>query len=263
MSSKSQSALTPMLRKLQLWTDLDAVERECILALPHKVETVAAGECIVREGEATTHSCLLLSGFAFRQKIAGDGGRSISAVQMKGDIVDLQNSLLGTADHSVNALTRAEIARIPRQAVVDLAFSRPKIGMAMWYDTLVDASIFREWILNNARRDAKARIAHVLCEFGVRLESLGLGDRCAYQFPMTQEQLADVTGLTSIHVNRSLMALEAEGLLTRTSRYVAVADWHNLQEAGDFDEAYLHLATASADAPLAASLPNSCRSARA
>jgi CRP-like cAMP-binding protein len=115
----------------------------------------------------------------------------------------------------------------------------------MWYDTLVDASIFREWILNIARRDARARIAHVLCEFGVRLEALGLGDRTSYQFPMTQEQLADVTGLTTVHVNRSLMNLEDRGLLTRTQRYVAVADWARLKKAGDFDEAYLHLSMAA------------------
>ena len=230
-----------MLRKLQLWTRLDEAEQQAILMLPHKVETVRAGSYIVREGEKTRNSCLLLSGFAFRQKLAGDGGRSINAVHLQGDVVDLQNSLLRKADHSVLALTQAEIARIPREAVTDLAFRLPNVGMAMWYDTLVDASIFREWILNIARRDAKVRIAHVLCEFGVRLEALGLGDRSSYSFPMTQEQLADVTGLTPVHVNRSLMSLEAQGLLARTARYVAVADWATLQRAGDFDEAYLHL----------------------
>ena len=243
MSTQTQSTLAPMLRKLQLWTELDSAERTALLALPHKVETVEAGTYIVRDGAKAEHACLLLSGFAFRQKLTGEGGRSISAIHLKGDIVDLQNSLLGTADHSVQALTRAEIARIPRDAVIELAFDLPKVGLAMWYDTLVDASIFREWILNIARRDAQTRIAHVLCEFGVRLEALDLGERSSYQFPMTQEQLADVTGLTSVHVNRSLMNLEEQGLLTRTSRYIAVADWPSLQRAGDFDEAYLHLPT--------------------
>jgi CRP-like cAMP-binding protein len=115
--------------------------------------------------------------------------------------------------------------------------------MAMWYDTLVDASVFREWILNIARRDARTRIAHVLCEFGIRFESLGLGERSSFEFPMTQDQLADVTGLTSVHVNRSLMALEADGLITRTVRSIDVSDWAKLKEAGDFNEAYLHLAS--------------------
>ena len=230
-----------MVRKLQLWKGLDADEQEAVLALLHQIETVGAGKYIVREGEEVKHSCLLLSGFAYRQKLARDGSRSISAIHMKGDVVDLQNSLLGEADHSVQALTTTKVAFIPREAIIKLAFRLPYVGLAMWYDTLVDGSIFREWILNIARRDAQTRIAHLLCEFGVRLEALGMGDRSSYELPMTQDQLADATGLTAVHVNRSLMELEARGLITRTIRYVAVADWPNLQEAGDFDEAYLHL----------------------
>jgi CRP-like cAMP-binding protein len=160
---------------------------------------------------------------------------------MPGDIVDLQNSLLGRADHSVQALTRATIARIPRDAIIAAAAKFPNLGMAMWYDTLVDASIFREWILNNARRDAQTRIAHLLCEFGVRLESLGLGERSSYEFPMTQEQLADACGLTPVHINRSLRDLEERGLITRAARYVSVADWSQLKQAGEFEVDYLHL----------------------
>jgi len=241
MSAQSSSALQPMVRKLQLWKELEAAEQEAILALPHEVSALDAGKYIVREGECTTQSCLLLGGFAHRHKLASDGARSISAVHMKGDVVDLQNSLLERADHSVQALTKVEVAFIPREAIVDIAFRLPRIGLAMWYDTLVDASIFREWILNIARRDAQTRIAHVICEFGLRLEALGLGDRHSYEFPLTQEQLADATGLTPVHVNRSLMELQAKGLITRTVRYVAVANWSMLAEAGEFDNAYLHL----------------------
>jgi CRP-like cAMP-binding protein len=241
MPARTSSTLAPMLRKLQLWKELDAVEQAALLGLPHKVAKVEAGKYIVREGDEVSHSCLLLVGFAFRQKITSNGARSINAIHMPGDVVDLQNSLLGQADHSVQALTQVEIAMIPRDAVVDLAFRFPTIGMAMWYDTLVDGSIFREWILNVARRDAQQRIAHLLCELGLRLEALGLGDRGSFELPMTQEQLADSTGMTPVHVNRSLMELEARGLITRTVRYVAVADWENLQQAGDFSDAYLHL----------------------
>ena len=254
MSSKSptrgrapdpgSSALEPMVRKLQLWKELDETERAAVLALPHVISELDAAGYIVREGEEAKHSCVILSGFAYRQKIAKDGGRSISAVHMRGDVVDLQNSLLGTADHSVQALTHVKIAKIPRAAIIDLAFTFPKVGMAMWYDTLVDASIFREWILNISRRDAQTRIAHLLCEFGVRLESLGLGDRNSYEFPMTQEQVADATALTSVHVNRSLKALDARGLITRNARYIAVSDFSRLAKAGDFDDAFLHLSNA-------------------
>lgn len=248
MSTDNQATLAPMLRKLQLWKKLNADEREALLTLPHQVKRVEAGHYIVEEGANVAHSCLLLSGFAYRQKVTRNGGRSISAIHMKGDIVDLQNSLLGYADHSVQALTGTRVAFIPREAIIALAFRFPNVGFAMWYDTLVDASIFREWILNIARRDAQTRLAHLICEIGVRLESLGIGDRSSYELPMTQEQLADATGLTSVHVNRSLMELEARGLIARTVRYVAVADWPNLRRAGDFNDAYLHLSKTEAPA---------------
>lgn len=237
----SQSPLTAMIRKLELWKKLRPEEEAAVLALPFDLVDMTPSQYLVRDGEEATHSCLLIFGFAIRQKLARNGGRSINAVHMRGDIVDLQNSLLSRADHNVQALTKATFARIPREAVIDLAIRFPNVGLAMWYDTLVDGSIFREWILNIARRPAEARIAHLLCEFGIRLESLGLGDRSSYEFPMTQEQVADTTGLTPVHVNRSLRALEERSLIVRTARYIVVADWPELKEAGEFNEAYLHL----------------------
>jgi CRP-like cAMP-binding protein len=239
--TSTSSTLRPLLKKLQLWQEFDPQEQAAILALPHSVETISAGKYIVREGDRPKHVCVLLSGFAFRQKITGDGSRSINAVHMTGDVVDLQNSLLRIADHNVQALTQAEVAFIPREHVVKLAFERPKVGMAMWYDMLVDGSVFREWIANIARRDAATRLAHLLCEVGIRLEAMGLAERESFELPMTQEQLADATGLTPVHVNRTLKELESRGVITRTVRFVAVADWAQLEKTGDFSDAYLHL----------------------
>ena len=242
MHTKTSShPLDSLVQKLQQWRPLAAHEQDAVLALPYKLKELQAGEYIVRDGDRVTHSCLLLSGFAFRQKLVGDGGRSISAIHMRGDIVDLQNSLLGVADHSVQTLTACTMAFIPRDAVKELAFGVPNVGMAMWYDTLVDGSIFREWIANNARRGASSRIAHLLCEFGVRLEAAGLGEKLNYELPMTQEQLADCTGLTSVHVNRSLKSLEANGDITRSKRAVAIANWAKISSTADFGDAYLHL----------------------
>jgi CRP-like cAMP-binding protein len=239
-----QDPLLPLLTKLRLWKHISAEECAALLALPRAVEDIEAGAYLVRERQKTDQACLLISGFAYRQKITRSGKRSIISLHMRGDLVDLQNALLTLADHSVQALTRCRVAWIPCEAIVQLANDHPSIAMALWHDTLVDASIFREWILNVARRDAQTRIAHLLCEFGVRLESLGLGDRLSYEFPMTQEQLADATGLTPVHVNRSLRELEEKGLITRTARYVAVGDWDSMKRAAEFDERYLHLPSA-------------------
>jgi CRP-like cAMP-binding protein len=229
-----------MFEKLSLWMPLDQDDRKAVLGLPHQVRKLGPGQYIVRDGEKPIHSCLLLSGFAYRHKITGDGGRQIMSIHMKGDVVDLQNSLLRRSDHNVQALTGIEVALIPVEAVQDIAFARPNIGKAMWYETLVDASIFREWTLNVGRRLALARTAHLLCEFALRLEAAGLGEQCDYQLPMTQDQLADALGLTPVHVNRTLMALEKDGLIERSKRSVKIGNWDNLAAVGDFDANYLH-----------------------
>ena len=156
-------------------------------------------------------------------------------------MVDLQNYLLTVADHNVQALTPTVAAFIPRDAITRMAFERPSVGKALWIDTLVEGSIAREWIANVGRRDARTRIAHILCEFAMRLEAVGLGEQCNYELPMTQEQIADATGLTAVHVNRTLKSLDAEGLTSRKKRSVVINDWKRLTDTGDFNPLYLHL----------------------
>jgi CRP-like cAMP-binding protein len=241
-SQCSAAILEPLVRKLTYRVQLDARDREAILGLPAQVKTIERAHYIVREGDRATHSCLMLSGFSIRSKLTGDGGRQIVAIQMKGEMVDLQNSLLGRADHTVQALTACKVAFIPREEVMRVAMERPQVAKAMWIDTLVDGSIFREWITNVGRRDSRTRIAHVLCEFALRLKSAGLDNDGDYELPMTQEQLADATGLTSVHVNRTMKVLEAEGLINRVSpRAIHIGDWRKLADAGDFDSTYLHM----------------------
>jgi CRP-like cAMP-binding protein len=230
-----------MVRKLTLWRPLSDEDQRALLALPFRIITLRPQEYIVREGDKPQHCCVMVSGFAFRHKVAGNGGRQIFSIHMKGDLADLQNSLLGTADHNLQALTHVEAAMVPVEAVQEIAFNRPAIGRAMWYETLVDASIFREWTLNVGRRDARTRAAHMLCEFALRLEYAGLGERCNYELPMTQEQLADALGITSVHTNRTLMGLGEDGLIARHKKSVQIVDWTGLIEVGDFDPAYLHL----------------------
>ncbi len=236
------SLLEPMLRRLEYHNQFDAEDRAAILALPFTLKTVERQHYVVRDRQLATHSCVLLAGTAVRSKIVATGQRQIVSIHIKGEIVDLQNSLLTVADHSVEMLTTGRIAMIPRDEIMRVAFERPAIGKAMWLDTLVDASIFREWVANVGRRDARTRIAHLLCEFALRLKVAGLGEEDVYELPMTQEQIGDATGLTSVHVNRTLRALERDGLIDRVhSRTVHIGDWRRLAEVGDFDSNYLHL----------------------
>lgn len=235
------SPLAPLVRKLLLHASLDEQDQKAILALPHAARQVEAGRYIVREGDKPTHCCLVVTGFAIRHKLVEGGGRQIVNIHLAGDMVDLQNSLLAVADHNVQTLTRTQAAFIPREALIELAFDRPAVGKALWLETLVEASIAREWIANVGRRDARARIAHLLCEFAYRLNAVGLGEKSDYQLPMTQEQLADTVGLTSVHVNRTLKALDADGLTTRSNRAITINDWKRMAEAADFRSTYLHL----------------------
>lgn len=249
MSDQPQSPLQPMLDRLAYWgkmdsdwSEFDSADEEAVLSLPYQVKKVARHGYVVREREKTMHSCVLLSGYAYRHKIVLGGARQIVAVHIKGDVLDLQNSFLGFADHSVQTLTDGEVAFIPREEIKKLAFGWPKVGMAMWRDTLVDASIFREWIANVGRQDARTRIAHLLCEFALRLKVAGLGKETDYELPMTQEQLADCVGVTPVHVNRTLKLLEADKLINRhNGRGIIIGDWEKLAQTGDFDSNYLHL----------------------
>src|SRR5688572_18839419 len=171
MSPLQDHALAPMVRKLEHWRELSDDDRQAILALPFTRRELSAGQHIVWDGDKPQYTTFLVSGFAYRHKVAGNGGRQIMAIHMAGDIVDLQNSLLGLADHNVQMLTNGDVALIPVGMIQQISFDYPAVGRALWYETLVDGSIFREWMLNVGRRDARTRIGHLLCEFAIRMEN--------------------------------------------------------------------------------------------
>jgi CRP-like cAMP-binding protein len=224
-----------------MWETFSEADSRAVLNLPHQVRSLRAHQYFVRELEKPRECCVLLEGFAIRHKTTGNGDRQIFSIHMPGDFVDLHNSLLRSADHSVEALTVASGAFIPVEAITELAFRRPPIGQAMWYETLVDASIFREWTLNVGRRDALTRTAHLLCEFAIRMEVAGLGHNYGFELPMTQVELADALGLTAIHLNRRLKLLREDQLIAYDKRAVRILDFPRLAQVGDFDPRYLHL----------------------
>ena len=237
-----------MIRRLERRAPLGEDARAALRGLPYQLRKLSAGAHLVRDGDAAEHCALLLSGFAHRYKITGEGARQILSIHMASEFVDLQNCLLPVSDHSAQTLTEAEAAMIPGAAIREIAFAHAEVGRALWLDTLIDASIFREWVVNVGRRDSRARVAHILCEFSLRLEAAGLAENHRYELPMTQEQLADAVGLTSVHVNRVLRQLREEGLISRDRRSIVITDWPRLREAGDFNERYLHADAAAASA---------------
>jgi CRP-like cAMP-binding protein len=231
-----KSSLSGMVRRLERRAPLPDEDREALLSMPHNLRSLGPGGHIVRDGDKPEHCSVLLSGFAYRYKITGEGGRQIISIHMANEILDLQNSFLGVADHGVQTLTEVEIAMIPLPVLRGAALTRPAIGRALW----IDASIFREWVVNVGRRDSRARVAHLLCEFSLRMQAAGLSRGHRYELPMTQEQLADAVGLTSVHVNRVLKQLGEDRLISRDRRSITIEDWERLRDVGDFNERYLH-----------------------
>jgi CRP-like cAMP-binding protein len=241
MAGHDNDHLQLLVRKLERRGKLDAGDRDAILSLPYFIKSYEPGQYILREGDRPGHCSLLLRGFAYRHKLVADGGRQIVSIHMRGDLIDAQNVLLNISDHNVQALTPVELALIAREDILRLAFTHIPVGRTLWVDSLIESSILREWVTNVGRRDARARLAHVICEVAIRQEIAGLGQKEQFELPMTQEQLADVVGMTAVHVNRTLRSLQMDGLIVRSKRSIGVMDWPRLKQAADFTSAYLHL----------------------
>lgn len=238
-----RDTLAPLLNKLDQLEPLAREDQDAFLDIPFRVKEVVAGEVILEEGRHS-HSCIgLLSGFTYRHRTLRNGARQIISVHVPGDFPDLQSGLLGTAIHTLQMLTPGRLALFRADELQRLVSERPAIRTALWRETLIDTSICGEWVANVGRRDARGRIAHLLCEFAMRLRAAGLLEGDSYELPMTQEQMADATGLTPVHVNRTLQDMRRSGLIRSERRTIKVVDWASLAALGDFNPHYLHLET--------------------
>ncbi len=229
---------------LRCWGQRTGVAEPDLAALrmlPFARRTVERDAFIAREGEEPASFSLILEGCAFRQKVVRNGTRQIISFHFPGEFIDLQSCLLAVNDHGVQTLGACVLAVVPRNALLALIAQRPSLARAMWFDTLLEGAIFREWVVNVGRRNARARIAHLLCELAIRLDSTAEDGR-AYYLPLTQEHIADATGLTSVHTNRTIQGLRREGLISLASGRLVVHDWSALRSIGDFSDLYLHRA---------------------
>ena len=233
--------IEPLLRKLASHSPLAAAERGVLAALPAGEMRVHAREFVVHEGAQLSRSVLLLEGFAARFKLLPDGERQIVSLHVAGDIVDLHSAVLKVADRSIAAFSPARVAYLPHDTLLAALEASPAIARALWRDALIDAAISREWLLNVGRRDAYARMAHLFCELALRLGAVGLYRDGCFPLPLTQAELADTTGLTPVHVNRTLQRLRTDGLISTRGVELCIEDWDRLADAGSFDPSYLYL----------------------
>lgn len=232
-------SLVPLVKKLQLRSQLGSDEIDAVLALPLRLVRFDPGVYLVRQGDVVDNCCLILSGYASRDRNTGHKSKQILSIHLRGDLVDLHNNAVDEADYDVQALTQVTAAYLPRRSIFNLSETYPAIRRALWLDTLADMSISREWLLNVGRRSAIERVAHLICEIVLRQEAAEISAGPVYDWPMTQEQFGDATGLTSVHVNRMLKILRGEELISCSKGQVTILDWAGLKKRAEFAEAYV------------------------
>jgi CRP-like cAMP-binding protein len=230
-----------LIRKLESIFTLTDDERQAIKGLPMQIVALKENQDIVRVGDRPSRSCLILSGLTFTYKMTGDGKRQIHNFHIPGDIPDLQSLHLEVLDNSLGTLTPCSVGFITHEVLDKLCERHYRIAKAFWRETLIDGAIYREWMTSIGQREAYPRIAHLLCEMMVRLRAVGLADGYSCKWPITQGEIGDALGITTVHVNRVLQEMRADGLIELKGERLTIPDWDRLKEAGDFEPTYLHL----------------------
>ena len=231
----------PLLRKLSNFTALSAEESTAILDCCKDVRQVGAREDIIAQGDRTGGVKLLLDGFACRYKTLEDGRRQIVAYFVPGDLCDLRVFILKRMDHSIGAIAPSRVATIAPDNVLKLMHDYPNLTTALWWSTLVEEAIAREWIVNVGQRNALERMAHLFCELLYRFRAVGLNQGLSCTLPLTQVELAETLGLSSVHVNRTLQELRRQKLITLDAGTLTIQNLKALEELSFFSAEYLHL----------------------
>ena len=232
----------PLIRKMSHFTRLSSADKEMLVRIAsRRVRKFSARENIVDEGDKPRVINLISEGWACRYKMLEDGRRQIVAFFLPGDLCDLNVFILKQMDHSIAAITPVVISEIGRPDFEEMMMSHPRVTQAMWWESLVAAAIQREWTVNLGQRDALERTAHLFCELFLRLQVAGMTNGNSCEFPLTQSDLGDVVGLSTVHVNRTLQELRGSNLIVLKERTLTIPDLQKLQSVALFDANYLHL----------------------
>jgi CRP-like cAMP-binding protein len=234
--------VNPWLMKMEQFTRFSDEERQTLDGLISKRQKQhRPGEDIIKEGEHSPDCHVVLSGLACRYKLLPDGTRQIMAFLVPGDLCDAEIFILKEMDHSVAALGPATTALVSGQEMSQLLSAKSRIAQALWWGTLTDLAVLRERVVDHGRRDAHERIAHLLYEMLVRYRMVGMTTDETLEFPVTQADLADATGLTPMHVSRMVGKLREEGLIELKGKTLTILDPERLKEVAGFNPNYLHL----------------------
>ena len=241
MGRGDDMAESPLALKLSSFMSLDDGERSQIRSWCSTPTHLPNGAVVIHPGGRTTSTCLVLSGWTYRFKDLCNGQRIIVGLMLPGDMCNMHGFLLRSADHGIATLSDAVVALIPSESVSAGIDGQPRLGRALWWSSLVDESITREWLVNVSQRSAAARLAHLFCELWLRARRVGLTEGSSLLLPLRQIDLADAVGLTPVHVSRIMRTLREDGLVTLRSNRLGIPDLARLAALADFDPSYLEL----------------------
>jgi CRP-like cAMP-binding protein len=228
-------------RKLKSFQFFSTESEAAILALAgQRTRILNANDDLISEGDEPRTIYLVVDGWACRYKMLDDGRRQILSFFVPGDLCDLHVYILDEMDHSIGALTPLKYASITPIELEKLCDDHPRIVRALWWESLVSASIQREWLVSAGQRSAYEALAHLCCELYVRLKLVGLADKGECALPLTQSDIADALGLTQPHVSRTVAELNRSGLATLKRRHLSVSNLAGLMAAASFNPNYLH-----------------------
>lgn len=227
--------------RLRNHSELDRSDVATLASLEAVPRTLAPGAFLVRDGAPSSTCSLLVSGIAASHKIVGGGGRQIVALFFAGELMDFDGLFLPSIDYNVQAISDCRIYNFHCNELVEAIFDCPRIGKALFRETLIKSAISREWMANLGRRDSRTKVAYLLCELSMRLSQAEQAGARDFTLPLTQEQISDIVGVTPMHVSRVLKELQSDGLIARERRMIRVLDWGLLASAGDFSPTYLQL----------------------
>jgi CRP-like cAMP-binding protein len=240
-SSNLLAMMNPLNLRLRAYTELTKDDHAALDRLAQgPLREVLARRDLIREGEAPRAAFLIVSGWGCRYKSLPDGRRQIVDFLIPGDMCDLDLHMVREMDHAIGAITQLKVAEVAPAELEEICHSSRRVAQALRMDELVKVSVQREWTLNVGQRTAYERLSHILCELFLRMEVVGLTDGKSCDFPLTQLDLADATGLTAVHVNRTLQELRKDGLIELHSRTLTIPDMDGLRDAGLFNGTYLH-----------------------
>ncbi|MGN6817200.1 MAG: Crp/Fnr family transcriptional regulator [Sphingomonas sp.] len=220
--------------------ELSEEEKQALEGLLTAPVTLPRRKVITSRGDVATRSTFLISGFMCRYMDGADGHRQLVSVQTPGDFVDLHAYPLQRLDHDIATLSECTVAYAPHDKITQVIERLPHLGRVLWFSTLLDAAMHREWIFRLGRLDAVGRVAHMLCETYARLDAVGMVEDGSFAWPLTQQDLGEACGLTSVHVNRTLRVLREAGMVEVSDRIVTMLDFERLASTGEFFPDYLY-----------------------